>query len=298
VRVSYLSWALLIGLFILSAPSAQAAPVCSTGCYPPGEGVWCPGEPQFDQAQAVCSGDQCPGAWFGTCGCIDVGNICQGGEGAIEVYDGDCSCACLAPNVVCNGGNDCGKPVGATCTSKGQCCGSSICNATGTCSYCGNAVVDSGEGCDDGNANDSDACKNDCTLNICGDGIVRTGVEQCDDGNGNSNDNCKNNCQWNVCGDGVIKTSGSAPLEQCDLGASNGACPSTCSATCTNDACGGGGVIRVGGTQGFNRGVGRALAVGGGDRGVDDDPAVVRRERVGRRERGKRRQRREPPVLE
>ena len=142
VRVSYLSWALLIGLFILSAPSAQAAPACSTGCYPPGPGVWCPGEPQFDQAVAVCSGDQCPGRWFGRCDCIDIGNICQGGEGAIEVY-GDCSCVCLAPNVVCNGGNDCGKPVGATCTSNGQCCGSSICNATGTCSYCGNAVVDS-----------------------------------------------------------------------------------------------------------------------------------------------------------
>ena|GEM_PF-3846148 len=30
--------------------------------------------------------------------------------------------------------------------------------------YCGNGVVDPGEQCDDGNANDSDYCRSDCTL--------------------------------------------------------------------------------------------------------------------------------------
>ena len=48
---------------------------------------------------------------------------------------------------------------------------------------CGDGVVQAGEQCDDGNTNNTDACKNDCTFNVCGDGFVYTGVEQCDDGN-------------------------------------------------------------------------------------------------------------------
>lgn len=39
-----------------------------------------------------------------------------------------------------------------------------------------------------------------------------------------------------VCGNGVREGS-----EQCDLGSSNGSCPSTCSRTCTTNSCGGGG---------------------------------------------------------
>ncbi|HOW52763.1 MAG TPA: M28 family peptidase [bacterium] len=36
------------------------------------------------------------------------------------------------------------------------------------------------EQCDDGNAVNGDACKNDCTFNTCGDGVVYTGIETCD----------------------------------------------------------------------------------------------------------------------
>ena len=75
---------------------------------------------------------------------------------------------------------------------------------------CGNGVVEGSEECDDGNQNDGkstsklskfsatgmkrplilsfhfcfsgDACTNQCTIAVCGDGIVGPG-EQCDDGN-------------------------------------------------------------------------------------------------------------------
>jgi YVTN family beta-propeller protein/cysteine-rich repeat protein len=78
---------------------------------------------------------------------------------------------------------------------------------------CGDGVVFIGvEQCDDGNTNNNDACKNDCTGNVCGDGAVFIGVEQCDDGNASNNDGCKNDCTFNICGDGFVNVG----VEQCD----------------------------------------------------------------------------------
>jgi len=51
---------------------------------------------------------------------------------------------------------------------------------------CGNGTVDGGEECDDGNLVNTDACKNDCTDNICGDGVVNSGVELCEIGQTNT----------------------------------------------------------------------------------------------------------------
>ncbi|MFW6051652.1 MAG: DUF4215 domain-containing protein [Myxococcota bacterium] len=45
------------------------------------------------------------------------------------------------------------------------------------------------ESCD-ANDEDGDGCRTDCTLEVCGDGIVDPG-EQCDDGNTNDFDSCK-----------------------------------------------------------------------------------------------------------
>jgi len=42
------------------------------------------------------------------------------------------------------------------------------------CRKCGDAVTQGIEECDDGNSYDKDGCKNDCTLNTCGDGIARS----------------------------------------------------------------------------------------------------------------------------
>jgi cysteine-rich repeat protein len=62
---------------------------------------------------------------------------------------------------------------------------------------CGDGIVDTGEQCDDGNTNNSDDCRNDCTVPVCGDGIVDTG-EQCDDGNIVSGDDCEDDCTVTV----------------------------------------------------------------------------------------------------
>lgn len=77
-------------------------------------------------------------------------------------------------------------------------------------STCGNGFIEASEQCDDGiNNADNKACKSDCTANICGDGIVRTGVEQCDGlsfagascsslGFGNGTLSCTTSCGFNT----------------------------------------------------------------------------------------------------
>jgi cysteine-rich repeat protein len=54
---------------------------------------------------------------------------------------------------------------------------------------CGNGHIDSGERCDDGNTDDTDACISTCVPARCGDGVVEIGVEDCDSFNLN-NANC------------------------------------------------------------------------------------------------------------
>lgn len=93
---------------------------------------------------------------------------------------------------------------------------------------CGDGVVEAGEACDDGNSDDLDACKSDCTPTRCGDGIVQAG-EACDDGDDDDTDNCVGECQVASCGDGFIR----AGIEVCDDGAANddaayGGCTAAC----------------------------------------------------------------------
>ncbi len=82
---------------------------------------------------------------------------------------------------------------------------------------CGNGEVEGDEECDDGNANDEDACHNDCTalFGTCGDGIVNPDTEECDCGDSmammpancaspNSDDagQCTSQCTFH-CGNGL-----------------------------------------------------------------------------------------------
>lgn len=69
-----------------------------------------------------------------------------------------------------------------------------------------------------GNAIDTDACTNACRLAVCGDGIVRTGVEVCDDGiNNGSYEGCAPGCSalGPRCGDGILQA---GEGELCDDG--------------------------------------------------------------------------------
>lgn len=94
---------------------------------------------------------------------------------------------------------------------------------------CGNATIEPGEDCDDGNLNNADGCSNVCRVASCGNG-ARLAPEECDDGNAVANDACSNNCRNPRCGDGLIH---GARGELCDDGnLING---DGCSAACTTE---------------------------------------------------------------
>ena len=144
----------------------------------------------------------------------------------------------------------CGTTVQLTAATAGSttfagwangCTGTGICSVIVSASTtiganftaCGNGIVESGEECDDGNAVNTDACTNACRSARCGDGIVRTGVEQCDDGNGTNGDNCENDCSLPRCGNGILDIG-----EECDD--HNNANGDGCEANCRRPECGNG----------------------------------------------------------
>jgi len=92
---------------------------------------------------------------------------------------------------------------------------------------CGNGRIEMGEGCDDGNAVNGDACERDCTLSRCGNNIIDSG-EACDDGNAINGDACETNCTLPRCGNNIIDSG-----EACDDGnAIDGdGCEHTCKVT-------------------------------------------------------------------
>jgi cysteine-rich repeat protein len=100
--------------------------------------------------------------------------------------------------------------------------------------FCGNGLPEGREACDDGNADDDDACTSSCTLATCGDGLTQAGVEACDDGNGDEGDACLSTCELASCGDGFVF----GAVEACDDG--NAADDDDCLSTCELASCGDG----------------------------------------------------------
>lgn len=100
--------------------------------------------------------------------------------------------------------------------------------------FCGNALPDPGEECDDGNLEDQDDCKRGCKLNTCGDGVFNPLAEVCDDGNTGDGDGCEHDCiPTPVCGNRVLERG-----EGCDDGnKTNGdGCESDCTITAACEA--------------------------------------------------------------
>lgn len=97
-------------------------------------------------------------------------------------------------------------------------------DTTGDAPICGNGVIDANEECDEGSSVNDDTrfCKEDCTLNVCGDGKLFIGWELCDEGIGNSDDYgslCSSQCEPGArCGDHKLQPE----YETCDLGLDNG----------------------------------------------------------------------------
>lgn len=62
---------------------------------------------------------------------------------------------------------------------------------------CGDAILDPGEECDDGNNTNGDGCDAACNREKCGDGVLQGG-EECDDGNLSDGDGCDHHCRAEV----------------------------------------------------------------------------------------------------
>lgn len=110
---------------------------------------------------------------------------------------------------------------------------SSLCQAEG---FCGNGVVDGNEACD--YLLTPSTCNYMCQVIECGNGYIEAG-EECDDKkNGNDSDGCRDNCTVPRCGDKVLD---SFRGEQCDDGSANGSTPTSCTQFCVLPAyCGNG----------------------------------------------------------
>ncbi len=100
---------------------------------------------------------------------------------------------------------------------------------------CGNGRLDGAEECDDGNFVSCDGCSDTCRSEVgfqCGDGAVNTPCgEECDSGAANSDvepDACRSECRMPRCGDGVRDAG-----EECDDG--NTLNCDGCSFACTLD---------------------------------------------------------------
>jgi len=163
-------------------------------------------------------------------GILEYGEQCDQGTNNSNTRPGACRNNCLLPY--------CGDFVVdpyETCDDGGHVSGD---GCSSTCrSECGDGHLNTqtGEVCDNGTANSNstaNACRLNCVLPSCGDGVVDNG-EQCDNGtrgNGINPGQCRANCRLPYCGDGIID-----PNEECDLAADNGpgsTCTSTCKSLC------------------------------------------------------------------
>ena len=110
------------------------------------------------------------------------------------------------------------------------------CRTTCESPSCGDAVIDSGEACDDGNLRSDDGCSPGCAVEVCGDGVAQPGLgEQCDDGNTVDRDGCTNRCRREYCGDGTVQV---YLAESCDDG--NRDDQDGCTSRCVRETCGDG----------------------------------------------------------
>ncbi len=180
----------------------------------------CSGAASFCGDGEVTGSEQCDGTddtWGGRLcvGGSDDGSACAlGSECASGVCGGTgayAACATGYTRVM-----PCDDDTGASCTYGGATWKSLVCTEIGSC---GDGVVDPDEQCDDGNADSTDGCTAECTVNICGDGYLYSGEEECDEGTANGGSctagyestcsACTTSCRQVIssgafCGDGVI----------------------------------------------------------------------------------------------
>ena len=150
--------------------------------------------------------------------------------------------ACAAAFVGCARQSGCGDgtvaPDAEEC-DDGNADERDACTAACTRARCGDGLTyDAYEECDDGNRVDTDACRVSCRRAACGDGVIWTGVEGCDDGNRTGGDGCSAACLIESCGNAIAD-----PGEECDDGAENRD-DTPCLPTCRANRCGDGKICK------------------------------------------------------
>jgi cysteine-rich repeat protein len=187
-------------------------------------------------------------------------SACEPGENAVNC-PADCAPQC--GNKVKEGTEACDSDTVSCTTPQGysgtktclpDCSDYGVCMTT---QYCGDGIRNNGEQCDDANSNNNDACKTDCTLNVCNDGFIHIGVEACDSDTVScltpqgysGTKTCLLDCSGydacsstQYCGDGAINNgeqcddANAVVPQTCGVGACQRTVPDTC-VNCQNVAC-------------------------------------------------------------
>ncbi|WP_248546036.1 DUF4215 domain-containing protein [Myxococcus fulvus] len=194
---------------------------CGDGLLDPGEACDDGNEASGDGCNATCTSTESCGNRF-----LDPGELCDDGNRA----NGDkCSSDCRSMEACGNGIRD----IDEECDDGNE-SNSDDCLTTCVSARCGDGFTNSQgadhEACDDGPLLDG-PCRSDCrSLKKCGNALVDPG-EECDDGNDIDTDACPRTCKNATCGDGFVLDTNEL-REECDDG-NTSACGS-CSATCTH----------------------------------------------------------------
>jgi cysteine-rich repeat protein len=210
---------------------------CTTDGDCAGADVCCSGTCRRNCLTPLCSSDaECSGSEVCCLTDLPVGTVECAGESA-------CKCDVVAD---CPQGPSCDA---VTCdftiptceqSSPYKCMEVTV-GKCASCSDCPDGWLDRavGEECDDGNDANDDACTNLCKIAVCGDSVMRIGLEECDDGNLASGDGCSQSCMYETlgtCGDGTPDVG-----EECDTGVSNSATDiDACRPNCRSAWCGDG----------------------------------------------------------
>jgi len=99
-----------------------------------------------------------------SCGTCTSPNVCNSNGVCVAPAQCTDTCATYLPPKVCGTWDICG--VSTVCGSlEGLCSTGFECNSTGQCvPLCGNSIINTGEGCDDGNTASGDGCSSTCVV--------------------------------------------------------------------------------------------------------------------------------------
>jgi cysteine-rich repeat protein len=196
-----------------------------------------PGVASESIESCVCSTDSfcCSNAWdspcvntaINSCG-VNCGDECTPHSGPGSNDPQVTQCVCAADSFCCEVAWD------TTCVTVAE----SSCSAC-VPPVCGNAILEAGEQCDDGNLSGNDGCSSLCAIEnaICGNHAVEVG-EECDDGGTGSGDGCSSSCQFEGHACVAHDTPGvaSETVEACVCAADSFCCSNAWDPLCVDEA--------------------------------------------------------------